>query len=387
MLTSDSMNSDAVPALSPAEASAARRPPHARARSSDPTIPRLESGSSVPLSLAEERLWILDQFSSGLTSYNISRSVRIRGPLDKTALRIAVDGLVARHEPLRTVVVVDPAGPRPVVRPIDETSMPYVETDLLGLPTTERFAAGGRLDATRSAAPSTSPPTCCCVPTSSRWTTMTTSSRSSPTTSRRTTAPESCSGAISPSSTPCAAVENRPPSLPALPVRYADWAAWERSRALAGAFDGDLAWVERRARPCGATRSVDGPAPAGVQVVRRRGLRFDHPDRRGRRAPRSRTIGGRDPVHGDARHLRGAAHPIFRARTMWSSAGPARARGVDVGRPHGMLRQQRRATGRPQRRSDVPRAPSGGPNCSVVNSLEHQGVPFQRLVEELVRRT
>ncbi|MEV1119913.1 non-ribosomal peptide synthase/polyketide synthase [Actinosynnema sp. NPDC049800] len=69
-----------------------------------PVIPR--DGVHPPLvhpqSPAQRRLWFLDQFEAGSTEYVTPTALRLRGPLDPDALRRALDGLVARHESLRT---------------------------------------------------------------------------------------------------------------------------------------------------------------------------------------------------------------------------------------------------------------------------------------------
>ncbi|KOX18394.1 non-ribosomal peptide synthetase [Saccharothrix sp. NRRL B-16348] len=69
-----------------------------------PVIPR--DGVHPPLvhpqSPAQRRLWFLDQFEPGGTEYVTPTALRLRGPLDLDALRHALDGLVARHESLRT---------------------------------------------------------------------------------------------------------------------------------------------------------------------------------------------------------------------------------------------------------------------------------------------
>ncbi len=56
----------------------------------------------VPLSPVQRRLWVLDQQNPGSTEYNAGVGLTLEGPLDRDALRAALDGLAARHESLRT---------------------------------------------------------------------------------------------------------------------------------------------------------------------------------------------------------------------------------------------------------------------------------------------
>ncbi|MFE9746688.1 non-ribosomal peptide synthase/polyketide synthase [Saccharothrix saharensis] len=69
-----------------------------------PVIPRdgVHPPLSHPQSPAQRRLWFLDQFEPGGTEYVTPTALRLRGPLDPDVLRRALNGLVARHESLRT---------------------------------------------------------------------------------------------------------------------------------------------------------------------------------------------------------------------------------------------------------------------------------------------
>ncbi|OKI32048.1 non-ribosomal peptide synthetase [Saccharothrix sp. CB00851] len=58
--------------------------------------------TSAPLSYAQERLWFLDEFAPGGTEYTTTAGFRLRGEPDLDALGAALTRLVARHEQLRT---------------------------------------------------------------------------------------------------------------------------------------------------------------------------------------------------------------------------------------------------------------------------------------------
>ncbi|MFB8204887.1 amino acid adenylation domain-containing protein [Kitasatospora purpeofusca] len=64
----------------------------------------------IPVSYAQQRLWLIDQIEGPTALYNLPFAVRLRGALDLDALRAATADVVARHEALRTVFPVDGEG-------------------------------------------------------------------------------------------------------------------------------------------------------------------------------------------------------------------------------------------------------------------------------------
>ncbi|MFH8442207.1 amino acid adenylation domain-containing protein [Streptomyces sp. NPDC018026] len=69
-----------------------------------PAVVPVERGSFVPTAFAQERLWVLDQFTGPADLYNVPVAVSLRGALDTAALRAAVGDVLDRHEALRTIV-------------------------------------------------------------------------------------------------------------------------------------------------------------------------------------------------------------------------------------------------------------------------------------------
>jgi hypothetical protein len=99
-------------------------------------VPRRAGRGPAPLSASQQRLWFLDQWEPGSFTSNAARAVRIRGRLDVDALRRGLETVVERHEGLRTVFRVFDREPRQVV--LDDWTLEVPVVDLGDLPARER---------------------------------------------------------------------------------------------------------------------------------------------------------------------------------------------------------------------------------------------------------
>ena len=71
-----------------------------------PPLSKVERKTELPLSFSQQRFWFLDQFAPGQAAYTIPLGLRIKGALNAAALTDAFNGVIHRHEVLRTNFVV-----------------------------------------------------------------------------------------------------------------------------------------------------------------------------------------------------------------------------------------------------------------------------------------
>ena len=70
----------------------------------DERIPRRAGAEPAPLSFAQQRLWLLDLMEGGGPTYNVPYVFRVEGPLSLPVLERVLGEIVRRHEVLRTTV-------------------------------------------------------------------------------------------------------------------------------------------------------------------------------------------------------------------------------------------------------------------------------------------
>jgi non-ribosomal peptide synthetase component F len=347
-----------------------------------PTLrPGLATGATAPLSFAQERLWFLDRLDPGSNAYSIPTAVRIAGPLDVPALQRAIDRVVERHEILRTAFPLVGDGPVQTVAPSLTVPLPLV--DLGDVPEDRRDADVARRCEAEARAPFdlTRGPLLRAL-------------------ALRLGADDhvlllnvhhavfdwwSIQVLMSEVIELYRAVAGaRPAPLPEPPpVRYRDFAVWQRDRVATGQLTGQLEHWRRR---------LDG-APASLR------LPADHP------RPVVRTSAGAlvrfeipAGVAGGLRRLAGAAGATLFATLLAGFAALLSRRsgqtdvvvgtavdgrdqpGMDrmIGLFLNTLALRCDCTGDPSFRELVERA-----RDVTVEALSHQDLPFERLVEEL----
>ncbi|MFJ6217443.1 amino acid adenylation domain-containing protein, partial [Streptomyces sp. NPDC092296] len=109
----------------------------------------VERPDPVPLSFAQQRLWLLDGLDTQGGIYNIPIAVRLSGALDIPALRRALNSVVARHESLRTVFPETDGQPRQQILPTAELPLDIRQTEEDRLPDVLADTAGHRFDLAR----------------------------------------------------------------------------------------------------------------------------------------------------------------------------------------------------------------------------------------------
>lgn len=108
-----------------------------------PPIVPVSREHNLPLSYAQQRLWLLSQIVGSSAAYNAPQVLRIRGPLDAKLLERSINEIVRRHEVLRTTYFLSAEEPVQVVAA--KVHIPLVYKDLSSFPEAQREAEALRL--------------------------------------------------------------------------------------------------------------------------------------------------------------------------------------------------------------------------------------------------
>ena len=105
----------------------------------------MRNGEARPsvLSFAQERLWFLEQLQPGQAFNNIPAAIRLQGELDMAALEKSLSEIVRRHETLRTAFSNQKGQPAATVCAVEQVALPVI--DLRHLPSEEREGEARRM--------------------------------------------------------------------------------------------------------------------------------------------------------------------------------------------------------------------------------------------------
>jgi len=96
-------------------------------RAVPPPIIPVEKDGLLPLSFAQQRLWFLDQLLPGNSFYNIPLTLRLDGVLNIHALESALNGIIERHDVLRTTFSLIDGKPVQNILPELVISIPVID--------------------------------------------------------------------------------------------------------------------------------------------------------------------------------------------------------------------------------------------------------------------
>ncbi|MGE3491548.1 MAG: amino acid adenylation domain-containing protein [Vicinamibacterales bacterium] len=235
----------------------------------------------LPMSPAQQRLWFLDQMDPGTTMFNIPAAFRLYGPLEAAAIQRILTTLVERHEVLRTTLTSVDGEPVQQIHPAGPVTIPI--SDLSALPADARGAA--LLRELRAAAAQPFDLAAGPLFRPALWR-LAEEDHALMLGMHHAISDGWSIGVMAREFAELwtADREQRAPRLPELPIQYADYAHWHRSRMLSGELDGQRQyWLEQLRGHRGILRlPTDRPRPlsqtfnAGAYEFRLSGRTVDH---------------------------------------------------------------------------------------------------------------
>ncbi|GHO79999.1 hypothetical protein KSD_77700 [Ktedonobacter sp. SOSP1-85] len=229
-----------------------------------PGIERVSREEALPLSFAQQRLWFLHQLDPQSTAYTIPNAVRLRGSIDIQALDLALHLVIQRHESLRTTfpsqgaVAVQHIGAAP--------SSPLTVLDLRSLPPAAREPIARSILQQHLALPFD----LAHGPLLRSWLLQLDSQDQVLLLSMHHIISDGWSSGILTQELIQlyqAASQGLPPTLPPLPIQYADYALWQRQWLQGPVLQEQLSyWKTQLAGITPLTLPTDAPRPAIQRV-------------------------------------------------------------------------------------------------------------------------
>jgi amino acid adenylation domain-containing protein len=196
--------------------------------SSETPIRIVERRQEMPLSLTQQRIWVVDQLAvGGLASYNMAAGLDLRGELDANLLHASLAALVDRHEVLRSSFGEHDGDPVLTIADHLDVPMPLVNCgalpDTQRQQTVDRYLTDAAIRPFDLAAPPLMRALLLKFDTSHHVLILVLHHIVADGASVHILIDELCAGYR-------ARRSGMPPALLALPVQYADYAAWQREQ-------------------------------------------------------------------------------------------------------------------------------------------------------------
>jgi len=337
--------------------------------------------ASAPLSFAQRRLWFLDQLAPGSAAYHIPGVLTLAGPLRPELLAAALAEIVRRHDTLRTVFVVERAEPVQAVLPVSTGAWVLPLADLGALPAAAREGEAARLAATEARRPFD----LAAGPLLRALLVRTSADEHRLVVVMHHIVSDGWSLGVMLGELAAlyeALAAGRPSPLPALPIQYGEFATAQRRELEGEALDRRLAWWRQRLAGASVLELPTDRARPSMVSDRGAAVRVDFP------AGLARGLEGL---------ARGEGATLFMVLLAAWSALLARYSGQEdltVGTP---VAGRDRAEAEPLIGCFVNPLPMrvglqgdpafrellGRARETALGAYDHQGVPFERLVEEL----
>ncbi|ATB48375.1 non-ribosomal peptide synthetase [Corallococcus macrosporus DSM 14697] len=195
-------------------------------------IPRLESVEDTPVAPGQESLWFIDALGGDSAAYNVPLVLRFQGALDTAALSRTLQLLVERHEALRSTF--HDRGGMPVQRVEASPASVLVSEDTSPALLAQRIAEEVAAPFSLTRGPLFR----------ARHFRVTADSHVLVLNQHHIIADAWSVGVLLRELCVvyAALVSGAEPGLPALPVRYADWAAWQRQRLESGRLEASITY-------------------------------------------------------------------------------------------------------------------------------------------------
>ncbi|RYZ37868.1 MAG: non-ribosomal peptide synthetase, partial [Myxococcaceae bacterium] len=329
----------------------------------------------LALSFAQQRLWFLDQLDPSSSLYNLAVALRLEGWLNVAALERAFEEVLRRHEALRTTFVVSDGGPTQVISPECAFTLSVVEVGGSEAELIRQAEEAARAPFNLERGPLLR----AVLLRNAAWGEVLV------VTVHHIVFDGASMGVMirEVSALYAAFVQGLKSPLPALPIQYADYAAWQRQALRGEALEAQLSWwrQELEGVPQSLSLPTDFPRPS-VQSFRGSSLRVHVPRALAEAVEALSLREGVTPFMTLLASFQLLLHR-YCAQDDFCVGAPIAGRGRSsleglIGFFVNTLVHRARFSGNPSFLSHLARV-----KHSTLGAFAHQDVPFEKLVEAL----